>query len=374
MTVVAGLFGVSSFTTTADISAWASALSQEARRLITQSVAINSTAFEGEQDGVATFIGSKTETALLELAKQHLGLQSLAETRSNEHVAHIVPFDSAKKYMATVIKMPSSSSSSSPGGGYRLLVKGASEIVLGFCNRQVNTSTDTVEPVGRQAVEDTIAEYARKSLRTIGLAYKDFAADELPDMESEDGNPLKDLVFLGVVGIQDPVRPGVPEAVQNAVRAGVTTRMVTGDNIITARAIATECGIFTEGGIVMEGPEFRRLSEAELDATIPRLQVLARSSPEDKRILVTRLKALGETVAVTGDGTNDAPALKAADVGFSMGISGTEVAKEASEIILMDDNFTSIVTALKWGRAVNDAVQKFLQVRLVLATTKGICL
>lgn len=372
MTVVAGLFGVSSFTTTADISAWASALSQEARRLITQSVAINSTAFEGEQDGVATFIGSKTETALLELAKQHLGLQSLAETRSNEHVAHIVPFDSAKKYMATVIKM--TSSSSSPGGGYRLLVKGASEIVLGFCDRQVNTSTDTVEPVGRQAVEDTIAEYARKSLRTIGLAYKDFAADELPDMESEDGNPLKDLVFLGVVGIQDPVRPGVPEAVQNAVRAGVTTRMVTGDNIITARAIATECGIFTEGGIVMEGPEFRRLSEAELDATIPRLQVLARSSPEDKRILVTRLKALGETVAVTGDGTNDAPALKAADVGFSMGISGTEVAKEASEIILMDDNFTSIVTALKWGRAVNDAVQKFLQVRLVLAKTKGICL
>ena len=115
MTVVAGLFGVSSFTTTVDISAWASALSQEARRLITQSVAINSTAFEGEQDGVATFIGSKTETALLELAKQHLGLQSLAETRSNEHVAHIVPFDSAKKYMATVIKMPVSSSSS-PGG------------------------------------------------------------------------------------------------------------------------------------------------------------------------------------------------------------------------------------------------------------------
>jgi Ca2+-transporting ATPase len=137
--------------------------------------------------------------------------------------------------------------------------------------------------------------------------------------------------------------------------------MVTGDNMITARAIATECGIFTDG-IILEGPEFRRLSEQELDSVITRLQVLARSSPEDKRILVSRLKALGETVTVTGDETNDAPALKAADIGFSMGNSGTEVAKEASEIILMDDNFTSIITALKWGRAVNDAVQKFLQV------------
>ena len=173
---------------------------------------------------------------------------------------------------------------------------------------------------------------------------------------------LKDLVFLGLVGIQDPVRPGVPEAVAKAKHAGVVTRMVTGDNIITARAIATECGIYSEGGVVMEGPKFRKLSEKEMFEILPKLQVLARSSPEDKRVLVTKLKEMGETVAVTGDGTNDAPALKAADVGFSMGISGTEVAKEASAIVLMDDNFTSIVTALKWGRAVNDAVQKFLQV------------
>jgi len=139
-------------------------------------------------------------------------------------------------------------------------------------------------------------------------------------------------------------------------------RMVTGDNATTAQAIATECGIFTDG-IIMEGPAFRTLSEAQMEALLPRLQVLARSSPEDKRVLVAKLKAMGETVAVTGDGTNDAPALKTADVGFSMGISGTEVAKEASSIVLMDDNFASIVTALKWGRAVNDAVQKFLQVR-----------
>ncbi|RFU24941.1 hypothetical protein B7463_g11402, partial [Scytalidium lignicola] len=145
--------------------------------------------------------------------------------------------------------------------------------------------------------------------------------------------------------------------------------MVTGDNIGTAKAIAEECGIYTQGGIVLEGPEFRKLSNSQMDRIIPQLQVLARSSPEDKRILVKRLKELGETVAVTGDGTNDGPTLRAADVGFSMGISGTEVAKEASSIILMDDNFSSIVKALEWGRAVNNAVRKFLQFQLTVNIT-----
>ena len=141
------------------------------------------------------------------------------------------------------------------------------------------------------------------------------------------------MVFLGVVGIQDPLRLGVKEAVKKCQDAGVFVRMVTGDNIRTAKAIAKECGICTEGGIVLEGPEFRKLSSAKMDEIIPRLQVLARSSPEDKRILVKKLRDLGETVAVTGDGTNDGPALRAADIGFSMN-SGTEVAKEASSIIL----------------------------------------
>jgi P-type Ca2+ transporter type 2C len=150
--------------------------------------------------------------------------------------------------------------------------------------------------------------------------------------------------------------------VERCQHAGVCVRMVTGDNKGTAEAIAKECGIYTEGGIVLEGPEFRKLSQPQMDRILPRLQVLARSSPEDKRILVTRLKELGDVVAVTGDGTNDGPALRAADVSFSMGIAGTEVAKEASSIILMDDNFSSIIKALEWGRAVNDSVKKFLQV------------
>jgi Ca2+-transporting ATPase len=180
---------------------------------------------------------------------------------------------------------------------------------------------------------------------------------------------FRQMVLLSIVGIQDPLREGVPQAVKTCQNAGVVVRMVTGDNMITAKAIAEECGIFTPGGIVMEGPAFRKLSKTKMDQVIPRLQVLARSSPEDKRILVKRLKELGETVAVTGDGTNDAPALKTADVGFSMGIAGTEVAKEASAIILMDDNFNSIVKAMMWGRAVNDAVKKFLQFQVTVNIT-----
>jgi Ca2+-transporting ATPase len=140
--------------------------------------------------------------------------------------------------------------------------------------------------------------------------------------------------------------------------------MCTGDNVLTARSIAQQCGIYTPGGIIMEGPHFRLLAPETMRAIVPRLQVLARSSPEDKRILVETLKERGDIVGVTGDGTNDGPALKTAHVGFSMGITGTEVAKEASDIILMDDNFSSIVQAIMWGRCVNDAVRKFLQFQI----------
>jgi len=176
------------------------------------------------------------------------------------------------------------------------------------------------------------------------------------------------LTVVGIVGIQDPLRPEVPDAVKACQRAGVVVRMVTGDNLVTAKNIAINCGIFKDDGsmIAMEGPVFRELSEDQLDEILPKLRVLARSSPLDKQILVNKLKESGEIVAVTGDGTNDAPALKLAHVGFSMGIAGTEVAKEASDIILMDDNFSSIVKALMWGRNVYDSIRKFLQFQLTV--------
>ncbi|KAK7927668.1 Calcium-transporting ATPase 2 [Apiospora marii] len=383
MTVVAGTFGSTSFdkpennnnrgVTTQTVAQWAPGLTAATKEAIIQSVAVNSTAFEGDEDGQSTFIGSKTETALLQLCKDHLGMQSLVQARANEQVVQMMPFDSSKKCMGAVIKRHS--------GGYRLLIKGASEILLECCTSKVVTTnlvtteltTSTLLGADIGVLTDTINSYARKSLRTISLVYRDFSQWPPAEIPASDGHVdlsavLEDLVFLGLVGIQDPVRPGVPEAVKKAQHAGVVVRMVTGDNVVTAQAIAAECGIYTDG-IVMEGPVFRRLNDVEMDQTLPHLQVLARSSPEDKRILVMRLKERGETVAVTGDGTNDAPALKASDVGFSMGISGTEVAKEASSIVLMDDNFASIIVALKWGRAVNDAVQKFLQFQITVNIT-----
>jgi P-type Ca2+ transporter type 2C len=342
-------------------------LSQDIRELLKDSIILNSTAFEGEEDGKKVFVGSKTETALLQFVVDHMPIESIGEERANADLVQMIPFDSGRKCMAVVIKLAN--------GKYRMMVKGASEILIAKCTRIVSDPTKALvdSPITSDQVESLngiVGNYASRSLRTIALLYRDFnewpprGAVSSDDKRQADFDKIfKDMVFLGVVGIQDPLRPGVEQAVRDCQVAGVFVRMVTGDNIMTAKAIATECGIFTAGGIAMEGPVFRKLSSKQLTQVIPRLQVLARSSPDDKKLLVGHLKKLGETVAVTGDGTNDAPALKTADVGFSMGIAGTEVAKEASAIILMDDNFASIVKAISWGRTVNDAVKKFLQVR-----------
>lgn len=349
-------------------------LNTETKRLIVQSNVLNSSAFEGNQDGENTFVGSKTEVALLTFIRDHLSAGPVQEERENANVVQQIPFDSAVKVMATVAKLPN--------GKFRAYVKGASEIVLNKCTRII-TSCQGEELVSgmmtehdRQLSQQTIASYAGQSLRTIGSTYRDFdswppvGAESAEDPRLADFNKIhEDMTLAAIFGIKDPLRPSVIAALEDCRKAGVMVRMVTGDNILTGSAIARECGIYNpeEGGIAMEGPDFRRKSEDELKKLVPHLQVLARSSPEDKRILVQTLKSLGETVAVTGDGTNDAPALKLADIGFAMGIAGTEVAKEAADIILMDDNFASIVKALCWGRAVNDSVKKFLQVNLSCA-------
>ncbi|OAA51709.1 ATPase, P-type, calcium-transporting, PMCA-type [Metarhizium rileyi] len=351
-----------------------SMLSAPVKDLLLQSIALNSTAFEGDVDGVKTFIGSKTETALLLLARGHLGMGPVSQERDNATTLQIIPFDSGRKCMGIVTRLPQ--------GGARLYVKGASEILLAKCTQMLrDPSTDdsitTLTAQDKKAVTELIETYASRSLRTIGICFRDFGVwppksarrGEGGGSDVEFDDLFGDMSFIGMVGIQDPLREGVYESVKLCQKAGVVVRMVTGDNKLTAQAIAKECGILQPNSIVMEGPDFRNLSKREQEKIIPQLHVLARSSPEDKRILVKRLKDKGETVAVTGDGTNDAPALKMADVGFSMGIAGTEVAKEASAIILMDDNFASIVKALKWGRAVNDAVKRFLQFQLTVNIT-----
>ncbi|KAH6997652.1 hypothetical protein BKA56DRAFT_469368 [Ilyonectria sp. MPI-CAGE-AT-0026] len=357
-------------------SEFAGGLSQEAKDLLIQSNVLNSTAFEGNQDGENTFIGSKTEVALLTLCRDHLGAGPIQEIRSSETIVQEIPFDSKYKYSAVVVKLANDK--------YRVYAKGASEILLEKCSSALgNVSQSELDIVlitaeDREMFNLTISSYASQTLRTIGSSYRDFeswppaGAVSETDPTIADFNAVhQDMTLIGIYGIKDPLRPSVIDALKDCRRAGVVVRMVTGDNIQTAKAIASECGIFRpdEGGIAMEGPDFRRLPIDELKKKIQHLQVLARSSPEDKRILVRTLKELGETVAVTGDGTNDAPALKMADIGFSMGIAGTEVAKEASSIILLDDNFASIVKGMMWGRAVNDAVKKFLQFQLTVNVT-----
>lgn len=333
-----------------------------------------------------SFVGSKTETALLKLAKE-LKWDDYRAARERAEVVQLIPFSSERKAMGVVVKLPN--------GKYRLHVKGASEVLSKLCEKLVVVPAPSESTDGEIKTEDftedtrdniakTIIFYANQSLRTIAICYRDFESwpPKGVDVVSKKGDDeinvsgvdatvevpyeviAQDLTLLAITGIEDPLRPGVREAVATCGKAGVAVKMCTGDNVLTARSIATQCGIYTPGGIIMEGPTFRQLSPQDRAEILPRLQVLARSSPEDKKILVEGLKALGEVVGVTGDGTNDGPALKTANVGFAMGIAGTEVAKEASDIILMDDNFASIVSAIMWGRCVNDAVKKFLQFQL----------
>ncbi|KAK7420416.1 plasma membrane calcium [Neonectria magnoliae] len=362
-----------------------SKLNPEYQTLLKTAITVNTTAFEAEENGKMGFVGTKTETALLDWTRRCLGLGPLAIDRANHAVTRLFPFNSQRKCMGAVVEIPGESKDKSK---YRLFIKGASEIVLGQCTTILGDPTKALETDGlsdkqREEIRSIIFAYATNSLRTLGLAYRDFKswppvltlkAEDEASKEIELTDLLHNLTWMGVVGIQDPVRNGVPKAVDDCNTASVSVKMVTGDNVETARAIGKACGILTdetvkEKNAVMDGSDFRKLGDKDRAAIVKDLRILARSSPEDKRILVKTLQSLGEIVAVTGDGTNDAPALKAADVGFSMGITGTEVAKEASDIILMDDNFSSIVKALGWGRAINDSVKKFLQFQLTVNIT-----
>ncbi|TDZ36726.1 Calcium-transporting ATPase 2 [Colletotrichum spinosum] len=348
-------------------------LDGQVRELLRNSVALNSTAFESDNPKEPGFVGTSTETALLRFGREFLGMGPLNEERANSEMADMFPFDASRKWMAVMAKVSDDK--------YRLLVKGAAEVVFEACSGiiqdpKTGLAADGVTEDIREDLRVTIRDFARQMLRPIVVAYKDVDASEAFDDLDDPGSidfekHFADMTFVGVFGIRDPLRPEVLDSVRQCQEAGVFVRMVTGDNFLTAKAIAKECGIYSAGGLAMDGPTFRKLTPAQLDLVIPRLQVLARSSPEDKLLLVTHLKGMGETVAVTGDGTNDALALKAADVGFAMGIQGTEVAKEAASIILLDDNFASIVKALVWGRTVNTAVKKFLQFQFTINITAG---
>lgn len=328
-----------------------------------------------KEGGLPRQVGNKTECGLLGFVidlKQDY--QAVRNEVPEEKLFKVYTFNSVRKSMSTVIRKPE--------GGFRMFSKGASEIMLRRCDRILNKEGEIkmFRSKDRDNMVRTVIEpMASEGLRTICLAYRDFDDTEPSwDIESE---ILTSLICIAVVGIEDPVRPEVPNAIAKCKQAGITVRMVTGDNVNTARAIATKCGILTpkDDFLCLEGKEFNRLirnekgevEQEKLDKIWPRLRVLARSSPTDKHTLVKGIidSTAGEqrqVVAVTGDGTNDGPALKKADVGFAMGIAGTDVAKEASDIILTDDNFTSIVKAVMWGRNVYDSISKFLQFQLTV--------
>ncbi|XP_030920169.1 plasma membrane calcium-transporting ATPase 2 isoform X7 [Geospiza fortis] len=329
-----------------------------------------------KEGGLPRQVGNKTECGLLgfvlDLKQDYEPVRSLIP---EEKLYKVYTFNSVRKSMSTVIKMPD--------GSFRMYSKGASEIVLKKCARILNAAGEPriFRPRDRdEMVKKVIEPMACDGLRTICVAFRDFPSSPEPDWDNEN-DILSDLTCICVVGIEDPVRPEVPEAIRKCQRAGITVRMVTGDNINTARAIAIKCGIIHPGEdfLCLEGKEFNRrirnekgeIEQERIDKIWPKLRVLARSSPTDKHTLVkgiidsTQVEQR-QVVAVTGDGTNDGPALKKADVGFAMGIAGTDVAKEASDIILTDDNFTSIVKAVMWGRNVYDSISKFLQFQLTV--------
>ncbi|XP_054833389.1 plasma membrane calcium-transporting ATPase 2 isoform X4 [Eublepharis macularius] len=329
-----------------------------------------------KEGGLPRQVGNKTECGLLGLVvdlKQDY--QPIRNQIPEEKLYKVYTFNSVRKSMSTVIKLPD--------GSFRMYSKGASEIVLKKCSKILTATGEPriFRPRDRdEMVKKVIEPMACDGLRTICVAFRDFSNNPEPDWDNEN-DILTDLTCICVVGIEDPVRPEVPEAIRKCQRAGITVRMVTGDNINTARAIAIKCGIIHPGEdfLCIEGKEFNRrirnekgeIEQERIDKIWPKLRVLARSSPTDKHTLVkgiidsTQVEQR-QVVAVTGDGTNDGPALKKADVGFAMGIAGTDVAKEASDIILTDDNFSSIVKAVMWGRNVYDSISKFLQFQLTV--------
>uniref|UniRef100_A0A671S541 Calcium-transporting ATPase n=1 Tax=Sinocyclocheilus anshuiensis TaxID=1608454 RepID=A0A671S541_9TELE len=330
-----------------------------------------------KEGGLNRQVGNKTECALLgfalDLKKDY---QAIRNEIPEEKLYKVYTFNSVRKSMSTVLK--------NADGSYRMFSKGASEILLRKCYKILTATGEAklFRPRDRDdMVKRVIEPMASEGLRTICLAYRDFPASEgEPDWDNE-SDILTRLTCVCVVGIEDPVRPEVPDAIRKCQRAGITVRMVTGDNLNTARAISTKCGILQPGDdfLCLEGKEFNRrirnekgeIEQERIDKIWPKLRVLARSSPTDKHTLVkgiidSTVVERRQVVAVTGDGTNDGPALKKADVGFAMGIAGTDVAKEASDIILTDDNFSSIVKAVMWGRNVYDSISKFLQFQLTV--------
>nr|GMD95172.1 putative calcium-transporting ATPase 13, plasma membrane-type [Ipomoea batatas] len=329
--------------------------------LFHQGVGLNTTGsvFRSDDSGLGfEYSGSPTEKAILSWAVEELGMD-MEEVKRNCTVLHVEAFNSEKKRSGVSMEKAADNT-------VHVHWKGAAEMILGMCSDyyDLEGNKKSIDGNERAKFEQMIQGMAASSLRCIAFAHKQVSETQVS--VAEDG-----LTLLGLVGLKDPCRDGVKKAVESCQFAGVNIKMITGDNVFTAKAIATECGILQpnqapEEGSVIEGFEFRNLTDEQRMARVENIRVMARSSPFDKLLMVQCLKKKGHVVAVTGDGTNDAPALKEADIGLSMGIQGTEVAKESSDIVILDDNFASVATVLMWGRCVYNNIQKFIQFQLTV--------
>ena len=305
---------------------------------------VNSTAdvhFAGDKP---EFIGNPTECAMLVAA--HKSGVAYAEVRGAYEQIYRYPFSSETKNMTTVIRQ---------NGAAVAYTKGSPEKIIAMCNMPAEE---------RRAAEEAIAGYQAQAGRVIGLAHRTLEREY--DFKQERALVESGMTFDGFVVISDPLRADVFAAVERCRHAGIDIKMLTGDNIITAKAIATQLGILDDDHIAVEAKDIEELPEDEFNEIIKKIRVIARSTPVIKMRVVKALKAQGNVVAVTGDGINDAPAIKNADVGVAMGITGTEVSKEASDIVLLDDSFSTIVTAVQWGRGIYENFQRFIQFQLTV--------
>ena len=332
----------------------------ELSRLIKEGIAVNSTANLETVDDKTKTLGNPTEAALL-LWLRSQGVDYLP-LREGAKVISQLTFSTERKYMATVVNSPLLKKKV-------LYVKGAPEIVLSHCKQVAANGSLVPTAQMRPEIEKQLLAYQGQAMRTLGFAYQVLGEneDDAPYVEGRLKEGL-DLTYLGVVAISDPVRADVPAAVQHCTNAGISVKIVTGDTPGTAREIGRQIGIWkpedTDRNIIT-GPAFEALSDDEAYNRVMDLKIMCRARPTDKQRLVQLLQKHGAVVAVTGDGTNDAPALKAAQVGLSMG-DGTSVAKEASDITILDNSFSSITRAVMWGRSLYRNIQRFLLFQLTI--------
>lgn len=307
------------------------------------------------QNGKTEVNGEPTEVAIVNQGLSHGKNKNelyMAMPRVNE-----IPFDSNRKMMTTIHKI---------GNRYRIITKGAPDVLLEKCQKQINGALGQASILEKAKIQKENEKMAQKALRVIAVGYKDL--DFLP--QKIDTNTIENnLIFVGLIGMIDPPREGVKEAVKTCKRAGIKTVMITGDHIATAKAIAKELNILSSNDKAITGQELDKIPQKELEKNIADYSVFARVTPEHKVRIVKAWQKTGAVVAMTGDGVNDSPALKNADIGIAMGKNGTDVAKNAADMILADDNFVTIVEAVKQGRNIYDNIRK--AIHFLIATNIG---